>query len=485
MPLRRAKADDHSARERSAKTSNGPVADVALALLRKYDRPGPRYTSYPTAVEFDPGYDERTYRARLAEADAQAGQPLSLYLHIPFCERRCLFCGCNVVVTRKRAIADRYLTYLHREIDRLAEHLPRRRTVSQCHWGGGTPTYLGAAQIEALQHKITEHFTIEPDAEVAIEVDPRVTSRSQVRLLRQLGFNRISMGVQDFTPTVQAAVHRDQTEAETRELFDTCRDVGFSSINLDLIYGLPLQTPETFEKNMQAVLDLRPDRVAVYSYAFVPWLNAHQKWIEAAALPAPPVKLQLFTVARNAMLAAGYVQIGMDHFALPDDELVAAMQQGRLQRNFMGYTVRMGEDMLGLGVSAIGDVQGSLVQNTKKLTGYYRALDAGLFPVERGLVRSRDDVIRFTVIMQLMCNFALDRRKIEERFCIDFERYFAEELAELRGPDGPERHGFVEIHPDRLAVVGHGRLFVRNICMVFDRYLKKQPTHEPIFSRTV
>jgi oxygen-independent coproporphyrinogen-3 oxidase len=357
--------------------------------------------------------------------------------------------------------------------------------VSQYHWGGGTPTYLSESQIEELYRKIAGHFDILPDAEVAIEIDPRVTTFGQMRLLKRLGFNRVSMGVQDFTPEVQEAVRRNQTEEQTRRLYDECRRLDFHSINLDLIYGLPMQTPETFERSMETVVDLRPDRIAVYSYAFVPWLKAHQKWIAVDALPEPATKLRLFVIARERLLGAGYEQIGMDHFALPDDELVQAMQDRRLHRNFMGYTVKRGSDMLGLGTSAIGDVQGCLAQNAKKLSTYRKAVEAGRFPVERGVALDRDDLIRREVITRLMCNFHLDRAEIERTFDIDFERYFADELEELRAPGGPVEHGFLEIHPGRLDVVGTGRLFVRNVCMIFDRYLRGDRPDQRVFSRTV
>jgi len=464
----------------------GPrTVDDTLALLRKYDRPGPRYTSYPTAVEFTPEFTAKHYRDKLAAADRRTDEPLSLYVHIPFCDERCLYCGCNVVITKKREVAAAYLENLHREVELLSEALPNRRRVSQYHWGGGTPTYLTESQIEGLYGKIAEHFDVLPDAEVAIEVDPRATSFEQMRLLKRLGFNRISMGVQDFTPEVQAAVRRDQTEQQTRSLYDECRRLGFHSINLDLIYGLPLQTPATFARSIETVIDLRPDRIAAYSYAFVPWLKAHQKWIDVEAMPDPATKLRLFVIAREMLLGAGYEQIGMDHFALPDDEMVQAMRQRRLHRNFMGYTVKRGSDMVGLGLSAIGDVAGSLAQNAKKLSTYNSAVASGSLPIERGVGLDSDDLIRREVITRLMCNFHLDRGEIESTFGIDFATYFARELDELGADDGPVHHGFLEIHPDRLEVLGDGRLFVRNICMTFDRYLRKDEPTRRVFSRTV
>jgi oxygen-independent coproporphyrinogen III oxidase len=458
---------------------------VSLELLRQYDRPGPRYTSYPTAVEFSETFDERAYRERLSLAAAIADQPLSLYVHLPFCEERCFFCGCLVVITRKREVAERYLGYLRREIALLAEQLGERRRVVQYHWGGGTPTYLDPAQMEELHREVTRHFEIDPDGEVAIEVDPRVTSHEQLELLRELGFNRLSMGVQDFTPEVQQAVNRVQGAAATRDLSERARALGFSSINIDLIYGLPLQSRSSFGAAVDTVIDMRPDRVAVYSFAHVPWIRAHQKRIDPAQLPAPGQKLELFLEARDRFLSAGYDQIGMDHFALPDDELARAARARRLHRNFMGYTTRPAPDMLGVGLSAIGDVASAFAQNVKKLSGYYRALDAGRFPIERGYALDQDDRIRRHVITQLMCNFFLSREDVERRFGIEFEAYFARELAELRAEPGPVADGLVEVHPDRIEVTPRGRLLIRNVCMTFDRYLRARSGVTPVFSRTI
>jgi len=459
--------------------------EQAMELLRRYDRPGPRYTSYPTAVEFHPGYDEAEYRRRLAAANRDADRPLSLYVHLPFCSQRCTFCGCNVVISRKHDISINYLDYLHREIDLLAERLPDRRRLSQYHWGGGTPTYQSVEEMRALHGKLLSHFTLEPDAEVALEVDPRVTTREQMEALREMGFNRLSMGVQDFTPEVQAAVNRNQSEAQTRVLHDAARELGFHSINMDLIYGLPRQTPESFARAIDTLLTMRPDRVAVYSFALVPWIKAQQKYINPAELPSPETKLRLFCIAREKLLTAGYAAIGMDHFALPGDELARAVENRTLHRNFMGYTVKMGADMVGLGVSAIGDVAGSFAQNVKKLSQYYDALDRGRFPIERGYALDDDDKLRREVITRLMCTFHLDIPEIEERHRINFQRYFAQDLAALSAPGGPVAHGFLEIHRDHLDVVGDGRLFVRNVCMAFDRYLRAKNLEKPTFSRTV
>jgi oxygen-independent coproporphyrinogen-3 oxidase len=452
-------------------------------LLRKYDKPGPRYTSYPTAVEFTDEFDEAAYRGRLARASQSAKEPLSLYLHLPFCEERCTFCGCMVVITRKRQVAARYLDYIHREIAMLADGLGDRRRVVQYHWGGGTPTYLSLEQMEKLHSVVAEHFDIDPKGEVALEVDPRVTSLEQVDLLRSLGFNRLSMGVQDFTPKVQEAVNRIQSVEQTRTLFEHARRIGFASINIDLIYGLPFQTLETFAESVDSVIAMRPDRVAVYSFAHVPWIRGHQKFIDPKDLPSPELKIELFAEAMHRFLDAGYSQIGMDHFALPEDELAIASAERTLHRNFMGYTVRPAPDMVGAGVSAIGDVSGAFAQNVKKLSGYYEALDVGRFPVERGYLLDDDDKLRRYVITQLMCNFRVERVDVEKRFGVDFDSYFGAELEELEA--GPVAHGFLELLPHGLEVTPRGHLFIRNVCMTFDRYLRAKTQDKPVFSRTV
>jgi oxygen-independent coproporphyrinogen III oxidase len=453
-------------------------------VVRTFDRPGPRYTSYPTAVEFTERFGESSYLARLDEAAALEGEPLSLYVHLPFCQSRCSFCGCSVVVTEKRWVAERYLEYLKREIEMLSARLGRRRHVVQHHWGGGTPTYLEPAQLADLFGAVTRHFDVDPRGELAIEIDPRVTTAEHIDTLRALGFNRLSLGVQDCTEAVQAAINRYQSEAETRSLLARAREVGFESINVDLIYGLPFQTLEGFGRTVDAIVDMRPERLAVYSYAHVPWIRGNQKRIDPRDLPPAPLKFELFTVALDKLLAAGYVQIGMDHFAVPSDELALAAADGTLHRNFMGYTTRPAPDMLGAGISAIGEVRHAFAQNTKKLSTYYATLDSGRFPIERGLALGADDLVRRYVITQLMCNFTVRKADAEARFGVSFDEYFAAELDELASSDGPVEFGFVRLTPDRVDVLPPGRRFVRNVCMAFDQYLRRHDA-APVFSRTV
>ena len=459
-------------------------ARLTAELLAKYDRPGPRYTSYPTAVEFHEGFGPERYLAKLDEAARTPGEPLSLYVHLPFCRERCTFCGCNVIITQKPGVADAYLDDLVREVNLVADRLGGRTRLVQYHWGGGTPTYLTLEQMRRVWDAIAARFTFDPGAEIAIEVDPRVTTHAQADLLRELGFNRISMGVQDFDPTVQDAVNRRQTLEQTRDLHLYMRSLGMESINFDFIYGLPHQTPETFRTTIERALELRPDRVAVYSYAFVPWIKAHQKAIHLEDLPPRDVKLELFGIAHELFLGADYQQIGMDHFALKGDSLAVAARERTLFRNFMGYSTHPARDYVGLGVSAIGDIGGAFAQNTKKLNRYRDALDRGVPPIERGFERSKDDEIRRDVIQELMCNFHLDVAGIERRHGIDFASYFADSLREL--DEGPVTHGFVRRDARSIEVTPAGHLFVRNVCMAFDAYLKaKEGAEKPIFSRTV
>lgn len=456
-------------------------------LLAKYDRPGPRYTSYPTAVEFSEDFTEPEFRRYLAAADAVGReQPLALYVHLPFCHERCLFCGCTSIVTSHEEIADRYLEHVHRELDLLAAHLPNRRRLSQYHWGGGTPTHHPPADLERLFAATARHFEFTPDAEIAIEVDPRVTTHEHVVTLRKLGFNRLSLGVQDFTAEVQETVHRVQSFELTKALVDDARAAGFPSVNIDLIFGLPRQTLDGFRRTLEQVISIRPERVAVYSFAYVPWMKGHQRRLDQGTLPDAGLKFELIGAAIDAFTGAGYRQLGMDHFAVPEDELSRAVEDGRLHRNFMGYTVQSARDMVAVGISSISDVQGAYAQNVKKLPEYFRAVSEGRFPVERGRRLDADDMLRRHVITQIMCNFHLDMADVERRFGIVFREYFAKELGKLDGPDSPVGHGLVEIGEHTLDVTPRGRLFVRNVCMAFDRYLDAmKTTDKPAFSRTV
>ena len=461
------------------------VFSVDPELVRRFDRPGPRYTSYPTAVEFHEGVGSADYVEHLRRAGARgAAAPLSLYVHIPFCKKHCSYCGCHVIATPRHEIAKAYLGDVRRELALAAEPLGDRRTIVQMHWGGGTPTYLEPDELEQLHSQVAERFTFAPGAEIAIEVDPRVTSRAQLETLARLGFNRLSMGVQDFTPEVQEAIGRGQTFEETREMVAIAREVGFGEgINLDLVYGLPLQTETSFHTNLDRLLELRPDRLALYSFAYVPWIRPNQKRIDAGKLPVRDEKLALYLAALTRLVGAGYEPIGMDHFALPSDELARAAREGRLDRNFMGYTVKPASTMIAFGVSGIGEVEGAFFQNERKLSTYKAALDAGRLPIQRGYRLDDDDKVRQYVIRQLMCNFAVWKGEVAARFGVDFDDYFAASLGAL---DEERAAGFVDESAERLAVTPAGRMFVRNVCMAFDRYLAaKREASRPVFSRTV
>jgi oxygen-independent coproporphyrinogen-3 oxidase len=447
-------------------------------LVRRYDRPGPRYTSYPTALELHEALGTDAYREALGQAGRRDG-PLSLYVHLPFCEERCLFCGCHVVVTRHREVAERYLGFLEKEIAAVAGLLGRGRRVTQLHWGGGTPTYLSPDQMRRLFRMLSDRFAIDPDAEIAIEVDPRVTTPEHLATLKELGFNRLSAGVQDFASDVQEAIGRHQTYEQAATLVAKARELGFTSVNLDLVYGLPRQTKESFEETLRTVTELRPDRLAIYSYAHVPWLKGHQRKIAVEDLPQAETKAALLASAVRMLTVAGYVPIGMDHFALPDDELARAAREGGLWRNFMGYTVRRGNDLVGLGLSAIGDLDGTFFQNQRKLHAYERAAEAGGLTTERGYAPTPDDRLRRHVITELMCNFRLDRADVERRFGIRFDETFRRELDELL-PLAED--GLVRIDAKGITVAE--RLFVRNVCMIFDAYLGRH-RGRPRWSRTV
>jgi oxygen-independent coproporphyrinogen-3 oxidase len=449
-----------------------PASELVIdpVLIRKYDVSGPRYTSYPTADRFVEAFGEPDLRSWIARRNIGGiSQPLSLYFHLPFCDTLCYYCGCNKVVTRDHGRSGKYIKYLGREIAALAPLLGEDRRICQLHWGGGTPTFLSRDEMAALARLTGEAFRREPNAEYSIEVDPRRVEPGRMAFLADLGFNRVSVGVQDFDAEVQKAVHRIQSERETRCVIEEARASGFRSVNLDLIYGLPRQTLDSFAATLDKVLDIAPDRVALYSYAHLPRVFKPQRRIAESELPSPEAKLQILTLAIGRLTRAGYLYIGMDHFAKRDDELAVAQSQGRLQRNFQGYSTFPESDMLGFGISAIGRVGPTYYQNVKALDDYYDALDEGRLPVWRGLELSPDDLVRRAVIQQLICNFRLSIERVEIAHLIDFRRYFADELADLRRLADD---GLVEIEPDWIVVTPRGRLIVRAICMVFDRYLR-------------
>jgi oxygen-independent coproporphyrinogen-3 oxidase len=466
-------------------TDERPVdREVTAELLARYDLPGPRYTSYPTAVEFDESITPDAYENLLAEASRLPEDPLSVYIHLPFCEERCLFCGCHVIATMRRERTLPYLDWLRQEIDLVAEHLSARRGIAQLHLGGGTPTYHQPEELDALLEYFFARFHPVEGAELAIEVDPRVTKVEHLEVLAARGFNRISVGVQDFTEQVQKTIGREQSLEETVGLIERARSLGFRGINVDLIYGLPHQDPASFERTVEQIIDIGIDRAAVYSFAYVPWIRGHQSQIPKEALPDRGVKFELYATARERFLSAGYEPIGMDHFAAPNDELTRARHEHRLRRNFQGYAVIPAPDVIGFGVSAIGDVRSAYVQNVKKLSEYQELIGAGRLPVARGVARSDDDELRRHVIHELMCNFRVDIAAVQDRFKIDFREYFAPDIEELRVH---EAEGMVRLDGSSIEATAVGELFVRNLALCFDRYWRERhrDKDDRVFSRTV
>jgi oxygen-independent coproporphyrinogen-3 oxidase len=451
-------------------------------LLARYDQPGPRYTSYPTAPHFAPDFDQAAYRDRLRIAAARDSEPLAMYVHLPFCEERCTFCGCNVVISPRRGPEVEYLDAVDAELELLSESLTPRNTLNQIHWGGGTPTYLSPEQCRRLFDSISSKFDIAPDAEIALEIDPCVTSMEHLQALRDLGFNRLSMGLQDLDPDVQRAVRREQPLELTREHVEEARRLGFESVNIDLIYGLPLQTEASFRDTVRRVIeDLAPDRVACFSYAHVPWIKPHQEQLEGFSMPGGWQKFLLFVGAAEEFTGAGYRFVGFDHFARPDDELARALDESRVHRNFMGYTVQPASDQIGVGVSSIGDVAGAYAANRKKLASYQRTTLAGSLPIERGIVRSEEDEIRRSVIHRLICTLELNFDWVERAHSISPRDDFADALGALEPMAGD---GLVEIDDRGIKVTDLGRFFLRNICMPFDAYLGST-SEGPVYSRTV
>jgi oxygen-independent coproporphyrinogen-3 oxidase len=440
-------------------------------LIRKYDGFGPRYTSYPTADRFHAGFTAASYVDALAARNqAGAAQPLSLYVHLPFCNTICYYCACNKIITANRGRSAKYVRYVGHEIDVVSSLLEGDRSVQQLHWGGGTPTFLAHEEMAALMGLLRGAFSFNADSEVSIEVDPRKVEVATVAFLRELGFNRMSLGIQDFDPRVQKAVNRIQTEAETRTVIEAARAEGFRSINADLIYGLPRQATEGFATTLDKVVELAPDRIALYGYAHVPHLFKAQRQIVVHELPAADTKLAILETAIDKLTRAGYVYIGMDHFAKPGDELAVALREGKLHRNFQGYSTRPDCDLLAFGISAIGKVGATYVQNVKTLDKYYEALDERRLPVLRGIALEDDDLLRRDVIQKLMCEFRLDYPALERTHGIRFGERFATELAAL-APLAAD--GLVTLAADSLDVTPRGRMLVRTVAMVFDRHLRE------------
>ena len=440
------------------------------ALIKKYDQSGPRYTSYPTAVQFHDGFDDAEY-TRVAEASNVSGNPLSLYFHIPFCDTVCYYCACNKVVTKDRTQAAPYLQRLHKELELQGALFDKSRVVEQLHWGGGTPTFIDHQEMRELMRVTRRFFTLmeNDEGEYSIEIDPREASRETIALLRELGFNRMSLGVQDFDPEVQRAVNRIQSEKQTMEVLEAARKESFRSISIDLIYGLPFQTTERFLTTLNKIIDVDPDRLSVFNYAHLPTRFGPQRRIGAEDLPSPQEKLDILKMTIDRLTEAGYVYIGMDHFAKPDDELAVAQQDGTLYRNFQGYSTHAECDLIGLGSTSIGMVGPSYAQNMRTLEEYYERIDADRLAVFRGVELSRDDEIRRDVITRLICHFKLDYGSVNRLWGIDFQSYFKEELPKLQGM---EQDGLLEIDQQGMRVMPKGRLLIRNICMIFDAYMK-------------
>lgn len=456
--------------------------NIDIELIKKYDRPGPRYTSYPTAPQFNDTFTPDKYLDEIIRTNNQSDPPdLSLYFHIPFCDTLCYFCGCNMIITRNRDRIIEYVKYVKNEIDLLSSYIVNGRNVVQLHWGGGTPTHLNPDEITNLISYINQSFTFTPNAEEGCEIDPRGLTKEHLEALRNGRFNRISMGVQDFNEKVQKAVNRIQPEDMTRQVIKWIRELNFQSINLDLIYGLPFQSAETFSKTVDAIVDIAPDRIAVFNYAHVPWMKKHMALIKPEDLPQPEEKLQILKMTIEKLTSAGYVFIGMDHFAKPDDELTVALREKKLYRNFQGYSTHAGADLYGLGITSISQIGRCYAQNVKKEIEYFNLLNDNTLPIERGYYLSDDDLLRRHVITKIMCDFELDFSEVENKFDIKFEKYFA---TSLEGLKEFMDDGLLLINNRKIIVTEMGRLLIRNIAMCFDWYIE-QKADRAKYSRTV
>ncbi|MBF0220054.1 MAG: oxygen-independent coproporphyrinogen III oxidase [Gammaproteobacteria bacterium] len=441
------------------------------ALLKKYEKTGPRYTSYPTAVQFHNEFSAVDYQRQVARSN-EAGNPLSLYFHIPFCDTVCFYCGCNKVVTKDRSQAAPYLAHVERELTLQSQLFTPGRVVKQLHWGGGTPTFISHGEMRQLMAKTRECFTLlDNDAgEYSIEIDPREVQHDTIALLRELGFNRMSLGAQDFDAKVQQAVNRIQPLEQTVTTLETARREGFRSVSIDLIYGLPLQTVASFSRTLDTIIDIAPDRLSVFNYAHLPDIFKPQRRINEADLPSGQEKLEILRMSIERLTAAGYLFIGMDHFAKPDDELAVAQREMTLYRNFQGYSTHADCDLIGIGSTSIGQVADSYSQNQKTMDGYAASLVKGQLPIFRGLTLTAEDKLRREVITRLICHFQLDKGSISSRYQIDFDHHFADALA---GLEGMAEDGLVELSSDAIRVTPKGKLLIRNICMLFDAYLKE------------
>jgi len=445
-----------------------------MELIRRYDKAGPRYTSYPTAVQFDSKFNANSYREAVARTNSKDKlRPISLYFHIPFCDTVCFYCGCNKIATKDRTKSPPYLDRVIRELELQGEIFDKNRVVDQLHWGGGTPTFLNHDEISRLMDATRANFNLRDDdeGEYSIEIDPREATVETVALLRKEGFNRMSLGLQDFDSVVQKAVNRIQSEEETFAVLNAARDSGFKSISIDLIYGLPHQTADSFQKTVDKVLSVRPDRLSVFNYAHLPEIFKPQRRINEDDLPTSDQKLEILQRTNQQLSEAGYLYIGMDHFALPDDELAVAQREGTLYRNFQGYSTHRSCDLVGIGVTSIGVVGNSYSQNIKEIDGYYEAIDNGELPIFRGVELDADDLLRRDVITELICNFKLTFSMIEQQHSIKFSEYFAQEIEDLKDM---EKDGLLTMDSGSVTVATAGRLLIRNVCMVFDRYLREK-----------
>jgi oxygen-independent coproporphyrinogen-3 oxidase len=460
-----------------------PTVKFDADLLKKYDQPLPRYTSYPPATELTENFQQVDFTNAIAVGNEKK-TPLSVYCHIPFCDSPCYFCGCNTVITPHKVLAEPYLNYLIRNIHQVGSLIDGDRTVQQLHWGGGTPNYLSLSQVETLWNALTDHFHFDENGEISIEVNPRSLDRNYLFFLKQLGFNRISFGIQDFNSQVQQAVNRIQPESMLFQVMDWVREAGFTSVNVDLIYGLPYQNLDTFKDTVRKTIKLNPDRIAVFNFAYVPWLKPVQRLLPQAALPSPGEKLHIMGMTIEELTANGYVFIGMDHFAKPNDELAIAQQNGQLHRNFQGYTTKPESDLFGFGMTSISMLQDVYTQNQKQLKRYYQKLDNGELPIEKGVKLHQDDIIRRTVIMELMCQFQISPEEIEKKYHLHLDLKFAEYFQQAKLQlQQLETDGLVKLSTDKIEVTPGGRLLIRNIASIFDAYLPNRRVTD--FSKSI